>query len=777
MQYGNFKAEGSETLEQTFKRLQAITSHLEFMDVEIKQDDLNQKFLTNLALEWLMYTIIWRNRDDLDTMSLDVVYNHLKVYEPEVQKKSESNSQNIAFISSSNTKSGKAASVPTVSRSFPTVSVIFTTASVVTPYTRRSRGIKIRSSQPMRIPIIGAKDKGKEKVIGTEVLKKRKLHEQIDAQVAKEIEEEFARENQRLSEQLVRDFEIARLHTEKELKMMIEGLERSNDVIAKNLREYEQVEADLSVGEKLELISKLEQREFYMSVLRSHAGWKTKHFRGMTLEQIKEKFIPVWKQIKDFIPMSSKEESKRVKRQGLKIDQRSSKRIKISKGAFEEELKGMMQLVPLEEVYIEALQASFGGVTAPVILILSDLSKESVGSHVPQVILFGTIPTSIPVIPMVPAEVPISPEDSLPVALKLPLVSPFLCTNESDTDSESKPAEQRPERHEYLTPSFEFPLAPVFAPLGIYLRPAILVQPGEAIHFDRPYRTHPNGPRKKLTARKRVGPFPAHRLVWRHVSYHSLDHHSLLDYTSDSSSSSSSSDSLSYISLGLSLDSLSDSSSVHSSGCDASGQSHSRPSTRVASPSLVYPPKFRDSYSSKASKEEYIEIGTADTETVADLGIIDRVGAYTEDGIGMGVEVATSDIREDEKEFRAEANAGGTMEITVDPLVTGGIFEPTGGDSPDLEGYLYDIAHYMSETAGLANRVRSVGRKNLRVQALLCIERDRVDSLRCHVALYLEEFRQIRMDHDDTRRRLRRLDSLVERRLGFCCWFGSTRVT
>nr|GFA32067.1 hypothetical protein [Tanacetum cinerariifolium] len=107
LQYGNFKAEGSKTLEQTFNRLQAIMSHLEFMDVEIKQDDLNQKFLTCLAPEWLMYTIVWRNIDDLDTMSLYDVYNHLKVYEPEVQKKSESNSQNMDFISSSNTSSGK----------------------------------------------------------------------------------------------------------------------------------------------------------------------------------------------------------------------------------------------------------------------------------------------------------------------------------------------------------------------------------------------------------------------------------------------------------------------------------------------------------------------------------------------------------------------------------------------------------------------------------------------------------------------------------------------
>nr|GEY67813.1 hypothetical protein [Tanacetum cinerariifolium] len=53
-QYGNFKAEGSKTLEQTFNRLHAIVSHLEFMDVEIEQDDLNQKFLTSLAPEWLI---------------------------------------------------------------------------------------------------------------------------------------------------------------------------------------------------------------------------------------------------------------------------------------------------------------------------------------------------------------------------------------------------------------------------------------------------------------------------------------------------------------------------------------------------------------------------------------------------------------------------------------------------------------------------------------------------------------------------------------------------
>ncbi|GJT10972.1 hypothetical protein Tco_0858014, partial [Tanacetum coccineum] len=64
----------------------------------------------------------------------------------------------------------------------------------------------------------------------------------------------------------------------------------------------------------------------------------------------------------------------------------------------------------------------------------------------------------IPVISVVPSKVPIvpadplvAPEDSLPLAPELPLVSPFLCFDESKANSESEPAEQRPERHESLT--------------------------------------------------------------------------------------------------------------------------------------------------------------------------------------------------------------------------------------------------------------------------------------------------------------------------------------
>ncbi|GKF99882.1 hypothetical protein Tco_0301573, partial [Tanacetum coccineum] len=68
-------------------------------------------------------------------------------------------------------------------------------------------------------------------------------------------------------------------------------------------------------------------------------------------------------------------------------------------------------------------------------------------------------------------------EDSLPLVPDLPLVLPFLCSDDSEVDGESEAAEQRPvsSSHDTLAPLSEFPLAPVVSPPGIHRRPAILV--------------------------------------------------------------------------------------------------------------------------------------------------------------------------------------------------------------------------------------------------------------------------------------------------------------
>ncbi|GKF86938.1 hypothetical protein Tco_0254765, partial [Tanacetum coccineum] len=46
-------------------------------------------------------------------------------------------------------------------------------------------------------------------------------------------------------------------------------------------------------AQQSKLASKTERRKFYISVLKSNAGWKVKDFKGMNFKQIEEKFILV----------------------------------------------------------------------------------------------------------------------------------------------------------------------------------------------------------------------------------------------------------------------------------------------------------------------------------------------------------------------------------------------------------------------------------------------------------------------------------------------------
>ncbi|GJT41036.1 ribonuclease H-like domain-containing protein [Tanacetum coccineum] len=103
-QYENFTAPSSEILDQTFDRLQKLMSQFELLGEKLSQEDVNQKLLRSLSPEWNTHAVVWRNKADLDTMSMDDLYNNLKVYEPEVKGISSSSlsTQNMAFVSSSN---------------------------------------------------------------------------------------------------------------------------------------------------------------------------------------------------------------------------------------------------------------------------------------------------------------------------------------------------------------------------------------------------------------------------------------------------------------------------------------------------------------------------------------------------------------------------------------------------------------------------------------------------------------------------------------------------
>ncbi|GKF33690.1 hypothetical protein Tco_0106890, partial [Tanacetum coccineum] len=292
----------------------------------------------------------------------------------------------------------------------------------------------------------------------------------------------------------------------------------------------------------------------------------------------------------------------------------------------------------------------------------------------------------------------------------LPAISPFLCTDSSKApDSSDGPPSQDLyvttvacwRRKDSSTVNDSYPTRGGYS-------------------FWSTYCTHLNGPRKLLTARKRVGPLPARRLASRHASPRSSDHHS-------SSSSSSS-----------------DSSPVHSSGLDASDQAHSGSLTRdvpprlcyplrrepqrseafcrwcTASLSTLYPPttsesssgdsserplhssshsvgpsrkrcrssvdsvpssmpvmgslaptradllphhnRFRDLYSSEASIEEDTEINFMETEVDMELGIGDR------DDVRDHVKIDLRDVRDDTEGYEADTSAGDTVEVGIDPM-------------------------------------------------------------------------------------------------------------
>nr|GEZ99056.1 uncharacterized mitochondrial protein AtMg00810-like [Tanacetum cinerariifolium] len=197
--------------------------------------------------------------------------------------------------------------VPTGSDVVSTASPVLSTATVVTPYRRR---------------------KGKEVMVESETPKKQRVQQQIDAKVAREMEEKLERED------------------------------RNNETVAKYLQEYHQFDLELPMERRIELISDLvkyqdnyakvhkfqsqqrkpwtkkQKMEYYMVMIRSNLGWK--------------------------------EEAERIKRKGLSLEQESAKKQKISEEVteeaktpdevLEEKVKEMMQLVPIEEVYIQALQ-------------------------------------------------------------------------------------------------------------------------------------------------------------------------------------------------------------------------------------------------------------------------------------------------------------------------------------------------------------------------------------------------------------------------------------
>ncbi|GJT17554.1 hypothetical protein Tco_0876260 [Tanacetum coccineum] len=235
-----------------------------------------------------------------------------------------------------------------------------------------------------------------------------------------------------------------------------------------------------------------------------------------------------------------------------------------------------------------------------VISVSSNSSEESARTSTGRVILFGTIPTTIPdttpsvippsthidtaLTPTSPDYTPTSPDyspasdtesdpsedpssDHIP---PLPAILPFLSSTDDSSDSDTLDTPPSPT---HGTPFTEMTLSTQSTPVasGALRRRVMILASGQPIPHGRPYRYHLKGPVHMMTARKRVGPLPTHRLAVRpSVDYSSLDHFALDDSSRDSSSSSSLSSS-SETSSDPSSDDLYDSSSDHSLPAPSSG--------------------------------------------------------------------------------------------------------------------------------------------------------------------------------------------------------------
>nr|GEZ14275.1 reverse transcriptase domain-containing protein [Tanacetum cinerariifolium] len=271
-----------------------------------------------------------------------------------------------------------------------------------------------------------------------------------------------------------------------------------------------------------------------------------------------------------------------------------------------------------------------------VISISSDVSVESVGSSFSRVILISSISVEVPVAPEVgtaavasPAEVleldtcssseADSSESSPPPVSVAPMVLPFLCSDDSESDTEIPERHVSPTPHDVMltrwrsrvasrssSPTTSIPEIPTAL---ILPAPSAIVAPSSE-------------PCKALTARKSIRPLTSHHLALRYTSQH-LDH-----FTSVSSSSHSSSDHSSY---------------GHStSGPSLSG--HTPPDTTVVDsstpPRFVHPPPartLRDSISPEDSVKEDINMDVLEDIEADATAVEVTVDRDVETGIDAGI--------------------------------------------------------------------------------------------------------------------------------------------
>ncbi|GJY66725.1 hypothetical protein Tco_0468963 [Tanacetum coccineum] len=108
-QFEAFTISSSEGLEKGYDRFQQLLSQLEAHGAEVSTEDANHKFLRSLPSAWSNLAMTMRTKPDVDTLSIDDLYNNLRVFEQELTStsKSSASAQNVAFVSHSKSSTNK----------------------------------------------------------------------------------------------------------------------------------------------------------------------------------------------------------------------------------------------------------------------------------------------------------------------------------------------------------------------------------------------------------------------------------------------------------------------------------------------------------------------------------------------------------------------------------------------------------------------------------------------------------------------------------------------
>ncbi|GJS73388.1 putative ribonuclease H-like domain-containing protein [Tanacetum coccineum] len=108
-QFEAFKISNSEGLEKGYDRFQQLLSQLEAHGAEVSTEDANHKFLRSLPSAWSNLAMTMRTNPEIDNLSIDDLYNNLRVFEQEIQgaPKTSSSAQNVAFVSQSKSSTNK----------------------------------------------------------------------------------------------------------------------------------------------------------------------------------------------------------------------------------------------------------------------------------------------------------------------------------------------------------------------------------------------------------------------------------------------------------------------------------------------------------------------------------------------------------------------------------------------------------------------------------------------------------------------------------------------